>query len=110
MKSGGAAVWRTERTDEVGRYDCRLAATGARESRAAGSVGRVMPAREARERSWGMFWAWRGRMKVSSRMCRSSIVWVGAVEAAERKARRVRRIEEDWECIAMIEGALEWWR
>lgn len=49
-------------------------------------------------------------MKVSSRMCRSSIVWVGAVEAAERKARRVRRIEEDWECIAMIEGALEWWR
>lgn len=87
-----------------------MAATGPRERRAAGSVGRVMPAREARERSWGMFWAWRGRMKVSSRMWRSSIVWVGAVEAVERRVRRVRRVEEIGERIVMSEGALERWR
>ena len=58
-----------------------------------------MPAREARERSCGMFWAWRGRMMVSSRTWRSSTVWVGAVEVVERKVRRVTSVEETRERI-----------
>ena len=50
-KPEGAAVMRTERTDEVGSCFARLEASGPRErSRAGLSVGRaVMPAREALE-------------------------------------------------------------
>ena len=51
MKPEGAAVMRTERTEEVGRADARELARGPRERRRAGSVGRaVIPAREALER------------------------------------------------------------
>ena len=48
MKVEGAAVSRTERTEEVGRTSAREDARGPRERSTAGSVGRaVMPAREA---------------------------------------------------------------
>ena len=50
MKVEGAAVSRTDRTEEVGRTSAREEARGPRERRTAGSVGRaVIPAREALE-------------------------------------------------------------
>ena len=54
-KPDGAAVMRTERTDEVGSCLARFEASGPRERRRAGlSVGRaVMPAREALDRKRG---------------------------------------------------------
>ena len=48
MKPDGAAVWRTEITDAVGRAAARLFAIGPRLRRTAGSVGNaVIPASEA---------------------------------------------------------------
>jgi len=48
MKEWGAAVSRTERTEEVGRAEASWLATPPRERRTAGSVGRaVRPAIEA---------------------------------------------------------------
>ena len=47
MNDFGAAVSRTERTEDVGRALARLFAKGPKLRRTAGSVGRVIPAIEA---------------------------------------------------------------
>lgn len=87
-KPEGAAVMRTERTEEVGRAEARELARGPRERRTAGSVGRaVMPAREASCRSWETS-AWRLEREM---MCRSSIMWsAGAAMEDTTRARRAR--------------------